>query len=226
MREGPDISQLAALIGDPTRANIVSALMGGHALTATELAAEAGVALPTASQHITKLVDGGFLAARKQGRHKYLTIASTEVAQVVEALMGMAEAQGLRRVRPGPKDAGMRDARVCYNHLAGARGVQLFKSLTSRGFLAVSEAGLDLSSEGVDFASAFGIDLVPLAKGRTPLCRECLDWSERQSHLAGSLGRAFLTRMEDAGWVRRDPGSRAVLFSDKGRRAFAVAFPI
>ena len=120
----------------------------------------------------------------------------------------------------------MREARVCYNHLAGARGVHLYKSLTSQGFLTVGEAGLNLSPDGESFASAFGIDLAPLAKARAPMCRECLDWSERQSHLAGGLGRAFLTRMEDAGWVRRDPGSRAMLFGDKGRRAFADAFPV
>ena len=225
MREGPDISQMAALIGDPARANILTALMGGHALTPSELAEEAGVSLPTTSQHVTKLVEGGFLAARKQGRHKYVSLASEEVAQVLEALMGLAEAQGLKRVRPGPKDARMREARVCYNHLAGARGVQLYGSLVARGWLAVGGDGLALSAEGRGFAADFGIDLAALDARRAPLCRECLDWSERRNHLSGSLGRALLTRMEALGWVKRDPGSRAVLFNGTGARAFDRAFP-
>lgn len=225
MREGPDISQLAALIGDPARANILTALMGGHALTSSELAEEASVSLPTTSQHVTKLVEGGFLTARKQGRHKYVALAGAEVAQVLEALMGLAEAQGLKRVRPGPKDARMREARVCYNHLAGARGVQLYRSLVSRGWLSVGANGLALSDAGRGFATDFGIELEALEAKRAPLCRECLDWSERRSHLAGSLGRALLERMEAQAWLRRDGDSRAVVFSPSGRRAFNATFP-
>ncbi len=226
MREGPDISHLAALIGDPARANILTALMGGQALTATELAEEAGVALPTASQHISKLVASGFLTAKKQGRHKYLAIASAEVAEVLEALMGLAEAQGLRRVRPGPKDAGLREARICYNHLAGARGVQMYDAMVRQGLMEMRATGLALSPAGRRFMTDFGIALEELEHRRTPLCRECLDWSERLSHLAGSLGRAVLGRMEEIGWVKRDPGSRAVLFSTRGLGAFEGAFPL
>ena len=225
MREGPDISQLAALIGDPARANILTALMCGHALTTSELSEEAGVSLPTTSQHVSKLVDAGFLTARKQGRHKYVALASEHVADVLEALMGLAEVQGLKRVRPGPKDAKMRDARVCYNHLAGAKGVQLYGSLVSRRFLSVVETGLTLTSEGRAFAEGFGINLAELEAKRTPLCRDCLDWSERRTHLAGSLGRAFLSRLESEGWVKRDGTSRAIVFSTKGLAAFNAAFP-
>ena len=225
MREGPDISHLAAMIGDPARANILTALMGGQALTATELAAEAGVSLPTASQHIAKLVDTGFLSARKQGRHKYLKIASGEVADVLEALMGLAETRGLRRVRPGPKDADMRQARVCYNHLAGARGVQLYDSLVGRGFLALQGEGIELSDTGRDFAREFGVDLAPLDAARAPLCRTCLDWSERRNHLAGSFGRAILARILEQGWARRDAQSRTIAFGKTGARAFDRAFP-
>lgn len=225
MREGPDISRLAALIGDPARANILTALMGGHALTASELAAEAGIALPTASQHLSKLTGAGFLEVRKSGRHKYFTIAGPEVAQVLEGLMGLAERHGLTRVRPGPKDARMRKARVCYNHLAGTMGVQLYDSLTARRLLDVGGDGLTLSDAGRAFAEDFGIDLAPLEKSRAPMCRECLDWSERRNHLAGSLGRAFFARMEGLGWLRREPDSRAVLFSAPGAKDFAARFP-
>lgn len=225
MREGPDISKLAALIGDPARANILTALMGGQALTTSELSEEAGVSLPTTSQHVAKLVSGGFLTERKQGRHKYLALASEDVAHVLEALMGLAAAQGLRRVRPGPRDARMREARVCYHHLAGARGVQLHRSLISREFLTADATGLTLTGAGRDFVRDFGIDLDALEGRRAPLCRECLDWSERRSHLSGSLGRAFLARLEDLSWVTRDGASRAVVFSKAGAAAFDLSFP-
>ncbi|MEM7752992.1 MAG: winged helix-turn-helix domain-containing protein [Pseudomonadota bacterium] len=224
MREGPDISQLAALIGDPARANILTALMTGQALTPSELAEEAGVSLPMTSQHLSKLVDGGFLVSRKQGRHKYISLANAQVADVLEALMGLAEAQGLQRVRPGPKDAKLREARVCYNHLAGARGVQLYSAMVDRGWLTVAEQGLGLTEAGRRFVRDFGIDLGALEGKRAPICRECLDWSERRSHLSGSLGRALLTRMEDLGWLQRETDSRAILFSITGLSAFNQAF--
>lgn len=122
MRDGPDIARVAALIGDPARANMLSALMSGKALTATELAQEAGVQAQTASSHLSRLVEGGLVAPRKSGRHKYFSLAGEEVAEVLEALMGLAAGKGHLRTRTGPKDQAMRQARVCYNHLAGKWG--------------------------------------------------------------------------------------------------------
>ena len=223
MKEGPDIAALAALIGDPGRANILTALMDGHALTASELAEEAGVALSTASGHLSRLVDGGLLVVRKQGRHKYFALAGPEVAGVLEGLMGLA-ARGPSRTRPGPRDAALREARVCYNHLAGARGVQMFESLKGRGFVTGTEE-LTLTGAGHAFVTGLGVDLAALDPRRVP-CRACLDWSERRTHLAGSLGRALLALFEGQGWLRRDAGSRAVLFAPRGRQAFDAAFPV
>ncbi|WP_299040884.1 winged helix-turn-helix domain-containing protein [uncultured Tateyamaria sp.] len=225
MKEGPDISQIAALIGDPARSNILTALMDGRALTASELAEEAGVGLSTASGHLSKLTDAALITPRKSGRHKYFHLADAEVAAVLEALMGLAARRGATRVRTGPRDAQMQVARVCYNHLAGRMGVQMYGSLIGRGLVVETGEDATLTGAGRAFAEAFGIDLVGLEKGRTRLCRTCLDWSERRNHLAGSLGRAMLTRMEDQGWMRRDAGSRAVLVSEKGKAAFAAAFP-
>lgn len=221
MKEGPDIAHIAALIGDPARANILSALMTGKALTATELASEAGVTAQTASSHLSKLQHGGLLSPLKQGRHKYFSLASDEVAHVLEALMGLAAKSGHTRVRTGPKDAALRKARVCYNHLAGEMGTRLFDSLISRGFLTTSEDQVALTPQGTAFVLAFGIDLDALTAQKSPLCKSCLDWSERRSHLAGSLGRAFLTRFETIGWAKRIQGTRAVKFSPKGEIAFA-----
>jgi DNA-binding transcriptional ArsR family regulator len=216
---------MAALIGDPARANMLAALMAGRALTAGELAREAGVGLPTASAHLARLRDGGLVGERKQGRHKYISLASPDVARALEALMGLAAGAGHLRTQPGPKDQALRKARVCYNHLAGDMGIRLYDSLVARGFLEIGRAGLDLTPAGEHFAGAFGVDLTGLRSARAPLCRECLDWSERRSHLAGSLGRAFLSGIVERGWAARDAGSRVVRFSRQGEAAFAEAFP-
>lgn len=224
MKEGPDIARLAALIGDPARANMLSALMGGRALTASELAAEAGVTLPTASSHLAKLCEGGLASPRKQGRHKYFSLASDEVARVLEGLMGLAAGHGHLRNRPGPRDPALRKARVCYNHLAGDLGTRMFDSLMARGLIGRGGDDLALTPAGRAFVADFGIDLCALDAGKSRLCRECLDWSERRSHLAGSLGRAILTRIEDLGWARRDRQSRIVAFTPTGERAFLARF--
>ncbi|MEO1607673.1 MAG: winged helix-turn-helix domain-containing protein, partial [Pseudomonadota bacterium] len=133
MREGPDIAHIAALIGDPARANMLTALMSGKALTATELAREAGVTPQTASTHLTKLEQGGLLTLQRQGRHRYFSLATDDVAHVLEALMGIAAGAGYLRSRTGPKDQALRKARVCYNHLAGEMGTDLYDGLFERG---------------------------------------------------------------------------------------------
>ncbi len=224
MKDGPDISRVAALIGDPARANILTALMTGKALTASELAGEAGVSLPTASSHLAKLEGGNLIRVRKEGRHKYFTLASADVAGVLEALMGLAAGTGQLRHRPGPRDPEMRHARVCYDHLAGDLGTQLYDSLMARGCLRHAGEALELTDAGRTFVAAFGIDLGTLPPSRAPMCRDCLDWSERRSHLAGRLGRAMLSRIEQIGWARRVAGSRIVRFTPAGQEAFDGTF--
>lgn len=224
MKEGPDIAHVAALIGDPARANMLTALMSGKALTVSELAEEAGITIQTASSHLSKLEDGGLLRPRKQGRHKFFALANDDVAHVLEGLMGLAAGSGRLRKRTGPKDAALRQARVCYNHLAGEMGTQMFDSLIAQGHLAVDDDDLNLTRSGQAFVAEIGIDLAELRKNRSTLCRECLDWSERRSHLAGSLGRAFLSRFEDLSWARRDQTTRVVLFSAQGKAEFERLF--
>jgi len=226
MKEGPDIARIAALIGDPARANMLVALMSGKALTATELAAEAGITAQTASSHLARLHAGGLLLPRKQGRHKYFALASAEVASVLEALMGLAADAGLLRSRTGPKDKALRQARICYNHLAGDMGVQMFDSLVAQSYLEQDGGRLRLTEPGRDFATALGIDVDKLASGRSELCRECLDWSERRSHLAGSLGRAMLARFVEMGWARVDKSTRIVTFTPSGLRQFRSMFDL
>lgn len=225
MKNGPDITRIAALIGDPARANILTALMSGKALTATELAGEAGVTPQTASSHLKKLMDGGLLTLRPSGRHRYYTLSGEDVATALEALMGLAAGHGHLRTRTGPKDAALREARVCYSHLAGQRGVQMFRAMRAQGCFAFSADGVALSNRGRAFVTDFGVDLGSLDKGRAPLVRECLDWSARESHMAGKLGRAMLTRMQEVGWATKQPQSRVVQFSRSGALAFDAAFP-
>ena len=225
MKAGPDISLIASLVGDPARANMLTALMGGRALSAGELAAEAGVTLQTASSHLAKLQAGRLVAVEKQGRHRYFRLTGPDIATRLESMMGLAARVGHVRRRPGPRDPALRHARICYDHLAGDRGVRLFDSLTRRRLLRFTDGRLALTAAGENFVADFGIDLAALAATRRPLCRACLDWSERRSHLAGSLGAALLARLVTLGWARREPDSRVIAFSRSGQNRFDRAFP-
>ena len=222
MKDGPDIAVVAALIGDPARANMLAALMTGHALTATELAQEAGVAAPTASAHLAKLVDGGLLANEKQGRHRYFRLADADVAHSLEMLMGLAARAGHMRVRTGPRDPEMRQARVCYDHLAGDLGVRLLEGLRKRKLIGGSGASLAITSAGRKVLSDFGIPIDAMNVRRRPLCKPCLDWSERRHHLGGSLGASLLQRFFALKWARRDDGGRVVRFSKRGLAQFSA----
>lgn len=226
MKEGPDIALLGSLIGDPARANILTALMSGKALTATELASEAGVTVQTASSHLKKLQDASLLRQRKQGRHRYFTLADDDVGSVLEAMMGLAAKRGLVRTRTGPRDEALRKARVCYNHLAGDLGVAIYDGMVSRGHLAEADDAVSLTRAGEDFAGQFGIDLTTLSKSRRPMCKSCLDWSSRRTHLAGSLGTALLDRYYQLGWASRMDGSRVVEFSANGERKLLAIFGV
>lgn len=221
MKVGPDIALVAALLGDPARANMLTALMTGQALTAGELAREAGVTPQTASSHLSRLEKGGLVVGRKQGRHSYFTLSGEDVAAVIEGLMGLAARTGHARTRPGPREPALRHARVCYDHLAGDLGVAMLESLTANGQL---DGDLQPTAYGEAFFAALGVDLAPLRAARRPLCKACLDWSVRRSHLAGSLGAAVLDRVYALGWARRVEGQRVVAFTEAGERKFAEVF--
>ncbi|SLN42517.1 ArsR/SmtB family transcription factor [Oceanibacterium hippocampi] len=225
LKDGPDIARIGSLIGDPARANMLTALMSGKALTASELAAEAGVSPSTASAHLGKLEAAALVSQRRQGRHRYFALADDDVGGLLEALMGLAARRGHTRTRTGPREPALRRARVCYNHLAGELGVQLYDSLRNRNFLVVADDGIGLSPDGREFIATLGIDLAPLEGGRRPLCKTCLDWSARRPHLAGALGSALLDRFQALGWAARQEGSRVVAFSKAGETRFAESFP-
>ncbi|TPK20842.1 winged helix-turn-helix transcriptional regulator [Mesorhizobium sp. B2-5-9] len=222
MREGPDIARIASLVGDPARANMLNALMGGTALTASELALEAGVSLPTASSHLSKLMEGGLLTLASQGRHRYYGLAGPQVAGMIEAITGVAEAVGPKRVRPGPRDGAMRVARVCYDHLAGEQAVAMLDRLVEKNILVRDDKEIRLGPSAASHFAAIGIDVY--TKPRRPVCRACLDWSVRRSHLAGPLGAAILDKILAEKWARREKDSRAVIFSPPGKQAFERVF--
>lgn len=221
MRKRSELAALASLLADPARTRILLALMGGIALTATELALEAEIAPSTASSHLARLCEAGLVALRRQGRHRYFQLADDDVATMIEGMQGVAARRRPRRRVPA--DKALRLARVCYDHLAGERGVWLYDQLRRRGVLAGDDI-VGVTSEGAAFLRDFDVDVDALSRSRRPLCRTCLDWTERRTHLAGAVGTAILERLFALQWARRELDSRAVVFTPDGARAFRARF--
>jgi len=224
MKEGPNVVKIAALLGDRARSEILTALLGGQALTATELAEVASIAKQTASGHLSLLVDAKLIAVEKQGRHRYFRLADDDVAQLMEALLGVAYRAGALRLRSSPREPALRKARVCYDHLAGDLGVLAFDAFKKHRWIAHDESGLTLSKSGAEFCRELGIDVDAARTSRRPMCRVCLDWSARRHHLAGQVGAQLLERCYELGWARRRRGTRIVDFTPRGEREFLRLF--
>jgi DNA-binding transcriptional ArsR family regulator len=249
-----DVAPVAALIGDPGRARVLSpclrrevppALTDGRALPASVLVSEAGVSASTASAHLAKLVDGGLLTVESHGRHRYYRLAGPHVAVAIEALAAIALRTEVRSLRQGNRAQALRAARTCYDHLAGRLGVALMRTLLARGVVAgadgadgrfdparpgrdrLSAPGRDVDYRPTGAGEAFLADLgVRIPEGRRPLVRYCVDWSDQAHHLAGRLGAALLTHALEAGWLTRTP-TRAVRLTPKGRDALtALGVPL
>lgn len=233
MASNAAFAQVASLAGDPARAGMLHALMDGRALTASELAHVARITPQTASGHLARMAAAGLLSIEKQGRHRYHRLASPAVAQMIESIMQVASAvePARRPLSVGPRDAALRAARTCYDHLAGRLGVALADALVAGGYAELaSDAGL-VTDAGLELLGRIGIDVDALQarRGRHAarvLCRPCLDWSERRPHLAGALGAALCAHSLGNGWVRRIPGTRAVVITPKGQRMFREAFGV
>lgn len=231
MNDGPSIVGIAALIGDHTRASMLMALMSGEALTATELATEAGISKQTASSHLAKLLDADLLQREVQGRHRYFSLSGPDVATLLEQLLGVAQRTGAKRIVPGPREPALRKARVCYDHLAGDLGVRLYDALCAAGHLTAhhdrntEREQVELTDSGEQFFSRLGIDWKPVTSRRAP-CRACLDWSSRRHHLAGSAGAALLQYCFAQKWAKRVDGTRVVRFTTRGEESFNALFRI
>lgn len=224
MKDGPNIVGIAALIGDHARAEVLTMLMSGQALTATELAGLAGVTKQTMSSHLARLREARLISVASQGRHRYFRIAGEDVAHLLETLMGVAFGTGAVRLRTSPREPALRRARVCYDHLAGELGVFVYDSLLANRAIEVGNDGLRLTGNGRQFFDQIGIDTDKVGSATRVLCRSCLDWSERRDHLAGSLGASLLIRIFELGWARRVSGTRIVAFSKAGEKALRDVF--
>jgi DNA-binding transcriptional ArsR family regulator len=224
-------AEIASLAGDPARAGMLHALMDGRALTASELARVAGITPPTATSHLARMTTAGLLSVEKQGRHRYHRLATPAVAQMMESIMRVAS--DLDTTRPkltvGPRDAAMRTARTCYDHLAGRLGVALADALVEHGHAELTGDGGEITDAGVAFLAGVGVEVADLREQRgrraaRVLCRPCLDWSERRPHLAGSVGAELCRQSFAHGWIRRIEGTRAVAITPKGYRVFRETF--
>lgn len=231
MASNARFAEVAALAGDPARAGMLHALMDGRALTATELAHVAGITPQTASGHLARMAAAGLVTVEKQGRHRYHRLASRAVAEMMESIMQVASGlEAMEPPRTGPRDAALRAARTCYDHLAGRLGVALADGLAAAGHVELSSDGGLVTETGIALLRRVGIDVESLSavRGRRArvLCRPCLDWSERRPHLAGAVGAALCTRGFEDGWIRRLAGTRAVTVTPKGERVFREAFGV
>ncbi|PAY06229.1 transcriptional regulator [Bradyrhizobium sp. UFLA03-84] len=225
MDTGPKIAQVAALVGDPARANMLSALMDGRTLTATELAYLSGVAPQTASGHLAKLSDARLLALERRGRRRYFRLASPLVARMLEGLMVVAQEGPARQRNLWRGGETLRHARTCYDHMAGRIAVAIADRLVQQSFILLDEDGGQLTDAGQSFFDRLGVDLC-LASKRRVFCRPCLDWSERRPHLAGAVGAAILRHALDHAWVEHIRDSRALLVTPVGVRELAATFDI
>jgi DNA-binding transcriptional ArsR family regulator len=224
-------AEIAALAGDPGRAGMLHALMDGRALTASELARVAGIAPQTASGHLSRMAAVGLVCVERQGRHRYHRLATPAVAHMLESIMQVAAElePPKKRFTVGPRDAAMRRARTCYDHLAGRLGVALADALVGAGHAEFIGDGGIVTESGVEFLGQIGIDVeaIPSRRGKGAgrlLCRPCLDWSERRPHLAGALGAAICTHSLERKWIARNEGTRAVTITPLGTRVFREQF--
>lgn len=220
----PNIAQIAALIGDGARADMLTALMADRALTATELAAVAGVTRQTASAHLARLCEAGLVVRSQQGRHRHFRLSGNDVTTLIESLMQVAFRTGAVRPNRAVGAPALKKARLCYDHLAGDLAVEAFEAMLMRGWFSARPGQLQLSDMARLTLADTGIDLSGLESSRRPVCRMCMDWGEHRHHLSGALGAAILTHVIDAGWAMPEPDSRVVRFNPEGEAAFRALF--
>jgi DNA-binding transcriptional ArsR family regulator len=209
-----DLTVVGALLAEPARAKILLALVDGRSLAASVLASEAGVSPSTASHHLARLVDAGLITAAARGRHRYFTLAGHRVAELIEAVARVAPPQPITSLRQETRAHAVRYARRCYDHLAGRLGVSVADAFQEHGVLAAgnASAGYTVTDHGAHTLAELGIEA-----RAGDVARGCLDWTEQRNHIAGPIGRAFMTQLLELGWVTRDSKSRAVRLTDAGR---------
>jgi DNA-binding transcriptional ArsR family regulator len=226
MITGPIIAEIAALVGDPARATMVSALLDGRALTASELASAARITPQTASSHLAKLTEAGVFSVVRHGRHRYFRLASPTVEDMIDGIVSVALAKRPRYRPLSPRARALSAARICYNHLAGRLSVDLTDAFVAREYVVPDAEAAEITRAGIRFFTGFGIELPKVSSTRRYVCRLCLDWTERRPHIAGAVGAAITTRYFDLGWMERMTRSHAVIVTPLGRRGFRQTFGI
>ncbi len=226
MNTEPDLSTIAALIGEPTRAIMLSALLGGQSLPASELAYRAHITAQTASSHLSKLVDGGLLTVQRTGRHRYYQLKNADVGHLLEAMAVIAPPTRTKTAHESEAMKALCSARTCYDHLAGKLGVAVTQSLLDQAYIHLDDVNYQITSEGSRWLETWKIDENQLRKGRRRFACTCLDWSERRYHVAGALGAALAAALFENGWIKRVEGTRAIGITDKGRTGLAEQFAI
>ncbi len=222
-----NVAEIGALVGDPARACILSALMDGRAHTAKELAYRARITAQTASSHLKLLVNANLLSVVSQGRHRYFRIASPLVVQLLETLGAVAAIQTPpRQRRPSRVDTAMRECRYCYDHLAGWVAVQIASSFQQRHLVEFNDEGGLITGAGMAFFADRGLENALGKRGNRILFRPCLDWTERRYHIAGQFGADLAVDLANRGWFERCPQSRAVIFNAAGRAGLKDVFDI
>ncbi len=217
--------EVAALVGDTARATMLAALMGGQALTASELAACARISKSTASGHLGRLVGARLLAVTQKRRNRYYRIASPLVARMLESIKAVAAIETPPRHQPrSAQDDALRFARTCYDHLAGRLGVAVADALVAKKFVVLSDEGGEVTKAGARFLNEFGAKLDSKAAGKRIFCRACLDWSERRYHVAGWVGSEIWRRCLELGWLARQREGRAVRVTPAGKRGLRETF--
>lgn len=220
------IAEVASLIGDPARTNMLFALKDEGVISAGELSAVAGVAPSTASEHLAKLAGAGLVTMTARGRKRYYSLAEPDVADILEGLESVAAVLA----RHGPvlprhdRDEALLHARCCYDHLAGRVGVRLAVALIAKGYIGHAPDGPDLTEDGAAWLASLGVDAGALRAEPRRLLRLCPDWVERSVHVGGSVGAAMLRAMVARGWLRRVRGARKVLVTPKGRLELRARF--
>jgi DNA-binding transcriptional ArsR family regulator len=224
MNSSPNVVEVANLIGDPSRLAMLMSLLGGKALPAGDLAHAARISPQTASSHLAKMVEGGLLLHESTGRHKYFRLANREVGHALESLLAIAPSKSVRSLRESYELKTLRHARTCYDHLSGKIGVALTDRLLDMKFLEVTGNDFVLSVEGKESLRNFGVEVDADPRKRRHYARQCLDWSERRHHLAGSLGAAITKRLFELKWIERLPHGRAVRVTNAGIQGLADEF--
>lgn len=226
----PDISKIASLLSDHTRSLILLGLMDGALHPSSEMASIAKVTPQTASFHLHKMLEADLVSVEKHGRHRYYKLKNSEVAKVIEQLLNIAPSTSVTSLKESREKSAIQYARTCYDHLAGYVGVQITNSLVEKGILVKKDMNFEVTTEGSCFLQEFGIDEQELHHKRRTFARCCLDWTERQHHIAGALGNALLEKMLELEWFLRMPQTRAVKVTPKGRveltKRFSIQVPV